>query len=315
MLITKIKTGTSTEVSEYIKQYNNSIKIINDCKPHINDENDATPLMVLCARGYEDEACALIETLGNNVNISHKDKRNNTALSLACKNKLTKVINIIINDFGNKCEPHQPDDNDIPPIMYLCCKETEYLAIKMIHKFGKACNISYILPQNETILDIAFAKNLNDLIKVLIPNYYTIINPSVKIGNKFTTLMIACLYCDNHTNIKLLMETYGDKCMPTTKTTNGMTALMYACVKKKYDVAIEMINIYGEKCNFNCVNKNNKYFIDYVNDDYLRAAMKAFTNCKTKRVSLKEPYTINYKCCICFNKINDLIVVNPCSHV
>lgn len=146
-------------------------------------------------------------------------------------------------------------------MMLIEMKEMNYIAIKLIDKYGSYCLVNNILSGYQTIkygvelITAINSKNEEIALKLLstfgvkYPVDYVTVN-----GDSLLMLSIK----NNLLNVsEKLIEQYGVYCLPSQVNCSGETALILACERSYENIAINLINTFG--VNTCLINKRNCY--------------------------------------------------------
>jgi ankyrin repeat protein len=191
---------------------------------------------------------------------------NDTALLLACKNNIPEVALKLIS-MGEIINPGQvnkksdKDQGGNTALIWACSNNMEEVALKLIENFGEKTNPENVNTYGYTALQYTIInKNLEVALKLI--SMGEIINPgqvnkkSDKDQGGNTALIWACSNNMEEVALKLI-ENFGEKTNPENVNTYGYTALQYTIINKNLEVALKLIEKFGEKTNPQSVNVNN----------------------------------------------------------
>jgi ankyrin repeat protein len=135
------------------------------CKPDCINKNGNTALILACGNKMENVALKLIDKFGELCEPECISKKYNmTALSWACMNTMENVALKLINEFGELCKPDCISEYGNTALIWACTNNMENVALKLINEFGELCKPDCINHYGETALLWAFNNNMENVV-------------------------------------------------------------------------------------------------------------------------------------------------------
>ena len=270
---------------------------------YLIESTPLTPLSYSCYYKLDLVAIKIIEIYGNKCNIQYVDGVKKTIFYYAIINNLKNVVEKMIDKFGydiiefnnydnfneyidmfifitlkygNKFNLKSLDNVDCNGntiLMWVCSKLLDEFAIYLIDIFGEKCNIEHVNKYGKCALGIAIDNKLDNVIKKILNKFE--INKIINYNFNYDVNMI--LYLVNNYNKLLIIDNLDN---------NNNTMLIWSCIKSHDNLAIKLIDIFGEKCNITQENLQGD------------TALKCAINYKLENVAIKLLNTFGEKCYI-----------------
>lgn len=223
---------------------------------HGYGDYDDNSLMTLACLAGKDEIA--LEYLNVEDVPSHITKDGYTALMLACKNKLVKSANYLIDTYGEECNITHSTSNRLPALHYALINGMEEFALKLLNKFGpniKPLDMDY---HGNDSLFVALHTGCFKVVDYLFDNYndidlqriYTInINPPIK----SKTTLLAYASKKKYEDIIERIIDMDTNCNPGYITSSKDTALLWLCYNHLPELAHKLLKKYGSDCRINAL--------------------------------------------------------------
>jgi ankyrin repeat protein len=187
--------------TEYKDEYYSKIKIPFGCKIYYEENREIT-LLYACRKGFVKTATQII--LNNEVDDAGAvDSTDCTALIWACRRRMRDLVLLLVDTFGDKCNPQHVGFNGYTALMHACSVDMKLIASSLIHTFGEKCNPG-------------------------------------QVGNDGNTALILSCKSTNNEIALLLIKTFREKCKPQSVDNRLFTAILYSISSNMHDVTTSL---------------------------------------------------------------------------
>jgi ankyrin repeat protein len=223
------------------------------------NENKDTALLLACRNKMTEVALKLTDFREDQVIPGQKNKDKDTALIWAFRNQMDEVVIKLIRNFGDQVNPGQRTKYGETALIYACRYNMAEVALKLITEFGEDKLKPEHICSGYTALLWACRNDMDEVALTLITKFGDKVKPGhINNDDGFTALQWAC--CSKKmTNVALTLITeFGDQVKPGHINDDGYTALIYACRHKMTEVALLLITEFGDQVNPGHINVNGK---------------------------------------------------------
>ena len=256
--------GNNEEVVKFLLSYD-------ACDLNIVDKYGNTPFKISLECHNFDAARLLMEN--SKCDLS-KGFHPLNPLHYACKMNDTQMVSILLS--SGKFQVNAQDPVYGKTALHYACNATE-IDEELVKALTaeRECDISIADNSGETILQIAFKRELYKIIRILL----LISQKSISnvVNNTIQGSSILYVACDNsdHEMIECLVSV--ENCLLNVQDETGMTPLHIAC--KRNDIRAVRILLSNEKCDTTVLDKYGKSAVEYTNDyDILRELFRHGAN-------------------------------------
>jgi ankyrin repeat protein len=247
------------------------------CIPNYSNNEGNTALMIACNNKMHDIAIKLIQTFGLSCNPQQINNKGNTALMIACNNNMVKTVNILIDTFGYDCNPQQKNNKGNTALIMSC--------INIYNIYLKICN------------------NINFQIDRHCDNYYNYFGDyrplilHINYKDAYEYLYEKDIYTIENIDISIplkLIDSFRKLCVPEAVNNDGSTALHFASCN---EFLIKEFSIFGDLCKPEQINNCDKTALDYAclfgNDNCI---INIIDNFGFSCIKNKNSMALNYAC-------------------
>jgi len=218
------------------------------------DENNVYTLA--CRAGKDVIALKYLQE--NEYDPSHETKDGYTALMLACKNKLVKSANYLIDTYEEKCNITHSTSNRLPALHYALINGMKEFALKLLNKFGpdiKPLDMDY---HGNDSLFVALHTGCFKVVDYLFDNYndidlQRIYSITIKPSIKSKTTLLAYASKKKYEDIIERIIDMDTNCYPGYITSSKDTALLWLCYNHLPELAHKLLIKYGSDCRINAI--------------------------------------------------------------
>ena len=241
----------------------------NECDLNVVDIDGNTPFKISVTHHNYDAACLLMENSKCDLSIGFHPLN---PLCYACVENDTRMVSIMLS--SGKFQVNAQDPVYGKTALHYACIETKINEelVEALTAEGK-CDISIADNSGETALQIAFKRELYEIIRIfLLSSQKSILDKmgeyistqTLVIGNRFegfSILHVACAKSD-YEMIECLVSI--ENCFLNIKDETWTTPLHIAC--KNNDIRAVRILVSNEKCDTTVLNKYGNSALEYTND-------------------------------------------------
>ena len=258
-----------------------------ECDPNVQDIHENTPLHIICRNGHLECVELIVETSTVRVDLNLTNKKNQTALYLACEYGHRNIAEYLLTKA--ECNPNVQDNDGNTPLHIICrnghlervklivetstvrvdpnlTNRNKQTALYLACEYGHRNIAEYLLTKAEcnpnvqdihgnTPLHINIGKGKLEWVKSIFETSTVSIDPDVSNNHNQTALHIACEY--GHRDIAEYLLTHTT-CNPNVQNIHGNTPLHFASRKGHLECVKLIVETNTISIDPNLTNKKNQ---------------------------------------------------------